>query len=222
MTAHKHAPDHSTERLSYFSDAVFAIAITLLVIEIHVPHVDSISTQDHLIALIGLIPSFFGYLLSFLVIARFWMGHHTAFSLVERFDQQLIWPNNFLLMSIAFMPFATAYFAANTAAWVAILFYNLVLLMTAICSRWVIGLATDASRIRPDVDPITPQMLRARGTAVILGALTTVVATIIWRIVAESWRAPGLMPIVETMLMTIPLWLRWLNRRAAAPHSATR
>jgi uncharacterized membrane protein len=99
------------ERLTFFSDAVFAIAITLLVIEIKPPvvhHADDAALGN---ALLALIPQYIGFLVSFAVIGRFWLGHHRLFGLLARSDDKLIVANLLLLFGIAFMPFPTAVFS---------------------------------------------------------------------------------------------------------------
>ncbi len=199
--------DHPLERLVFFSDAVFAIAITLLVIEIEVPHLGSVSDGKYWAALFELGPSFFGYALSFLVIGRFWIGHHNAFTLIDHYDGRLAWPNLFLLMAIAFMPFATAFMAANLGQFVPTLIYNLTLLATAVLSRRVIGIATSDDLVRSGTAPEMRKLLRARGTGVILGVLTTFAATFL---------SPQFSQIA---LVTIPLWQWLLNKRQLAPAS---
>jgi uncharacterized membrane protein len=199
--------DHPLERLVFFSDAVFAIAITLLVIEIEIPHLGGGTDSQYWEALRALWPSFFGYALSFLVIGRFWIGHHNAFTQIDHYDGRLAWPNLFLLMAIAFMPFATAFMAANLGHFVPTLVYNLTLLATAVMSRRVIGIATSEELVRSGTAPEMRTLLRSRGTGVILGVMTTVAATFL---------APQFSQIA---LATIPLWQWLLNRRKLAPAS---
>ena len=97
------------ERLILFSDAVFAIAITLLVIEIRVPDIHSSgnSTQDLIDALLEKIPEFFGFVLSFAVIGQFWTNHHRLFGLVNNYNGGLLWLNLLMLFWIVLVPFTS-------------------------------------------------------------------------------------------------------------------
>jgi uncharacterized membrane protein len=96
----------STHRLETFSDGVFAIAITLLIIEIGVPHVEG--EQDLGEALGDLWPSYGAYVLSFVMIGIYWANHHSFFQLFGRTDHLFLMVNVFFLMAIAFLPFPTA------------------------------------------------------------------------------------------------------------------
>src|SRR6185436_5665320 len=89
------------ERLILFSDAVFAIAITLLVIEIKIPEIPRPIVTDHLLGerLLELIPKFVGFLISFLLIGQYWTVHHRMFGYVINFNQRLIWLNIFFLLA---------------------------------------------------------------------------------------------------------------------------
>ena len=92
------------ERLVFFSDAVIAIAITLLVVTLAIPE----ATENVGDALLDRWPQMLSYVLSFLVIGVFWMAHHRIFRYVATIDQRLIWLNLLFLMCVAFIPFPTA------------------------------------------------------------------------------------------------------------------
>lgn len=103
-----HAASLSFERIAFFSDAVFAIAITLLVIDLRLPHFAEFDDKALLNALLNLIPQYVGFFVSFFVTGRFWIGHHQLFTLIDHADDAFIWRNLLLLLAIAFMPFPTA------------------------------------------------------------------------------------------------------------------
>ena len=98
-----------TSRIEAFSDGVFAIAITLLIIEVHVPAREHAETLGH--ELLRIWPSYLGYLTSFLTIGVMWINHHRVFTLIDRYDHTLIVLNLLLLLLIAFLPFPTAVLA---------------------------------------------------------------------------------------------------------------
>lgn len=96
------------ERIILFSDAVFAIAITLLVIEIKVPEFEHAPTQHMLMeAMLEKLPDFIGFLISFVVIGQFWTNHHKLFGYIKDYNGGLLWLNLLMLLWIALMPFST-------------------------------------------------------------------------------------------------------------------
>jgi len=101
------------ERLILFSDAVFAIAITLMVIEIKIPevHGEEVTDQALLHRLREMIPKFIGFLISFLLIGQYWIVHHRMFGYVINFTGKLIWLNIFFLLAVALMPFSTGFYS---------------------------------------------------------------------------------------------------------------
>jgi len=102
------------ERLEAFSDGVFAIAITLLVLEIRVPPAEDLASSEHLIsALAALWPSYVGYVISFVTIGIMWANHHNLFRLVAAVSHGLILANLLLLLVVGFVPFPTALLAAT-------------------------------------------------------------------------------------------------------------
>ncbi|USN96548.1 MAG: DUF1211 domain-containing protein [Candidatus Nomurabacteria bacterium] len=97
------------DRFVFFSDAVFAIAITLLALEIHLPeNVDLSSESSVLSGLIAIIPSFFSYVLSFLVIGAIWSVHVRKYRALVQYDRVFMMSNLVLLLFVAFIPFPTA------------------------------------------------------------------------------------------------------------------
>jgi uncharacterized membrane protein len=197
------SPSPPLERLIFFSDAVFAIAITLLIIEVHAPQLSfHASDRDHLVALANLVPSFVAFFISFFVIGAFWAGHHRAFSLSRHWSPRLLFPNILLLCAIAFMPFATAYMGLNMGQRVPSMLYDAVLMATAILNIRLIRLATSPPVVDEAADPLTIARTRARGWAVAAGAAIAFALTFVFP------------PISQFGLMTIPLWLRLAIRRA--------
>jgi uncharacterized membrane protein len=184
--------DLALDRLVFFSDAVFAIAVTLLVLDIHVPSLPHVvSIEESWNAFAELTPSFFAFALSFLVIGRFWMGHHERFRSLRHFDQRLMWPNMIYLLAIAYMPFATAFLGQNLGHFVPELVYNLSMLLLASVAFWLARVVRvaggDATRPYDGVD-------------LILAALVCIALTF-WQPLLSQWG-----------MMTIPLWTRLENR----------
>ena len=100
---------NETARIEAFSDGVFAIAITLLIIEITVPHLDGGESLGR--ALRDEWASYFAYALSFITIGIYWANHHSFFKLFHHVDHGFLMLNVFFLMMIAFLPFPTAVLA---------------------------------------------------------------------------------------------------------------
>jgi uncharacterized membrane protein len=169
--------DHRLERLMFFSDAVFAIAITLLVIEIKVPHLGSGNNDEAWASLRALIPNFMGYVLSFVVIGRFWMAHHVALQIPEYYVPKLMWPNMILLMTVAFMPFATANMAENLINRGPMIFYNGVLLALALASAWVVSISSAEGNARPMFKALDRATLQGRSYGVVIAVLITLISS---------------------------------------------
>ena len=199
--AEKQGPEHALERLIFFSDAVFAIAITLLIIEIHVPEVPRGSSDSaYLQALAHLIPNFIGYIVSFAVIGLFWIGHHRAFGLAARQGPGVLGWNLALLGTIAFMPFSTAFLSAHVGDRVPTIFYCGAMLLTALLNVRVVRIATGPPMVDPAVPAVRIDNVRRRSLGVLLGAATAFVTSFI-------------VPVFgQVALATIPAW-QWLLLR---------
>jgi uncharacterized membrane protein len=189
----------SLERLVFFSDAVFAIAITLLVIEIEIPKFPVTATHaEEWGKLAEMWPQFFAFFLSFMVIGRFWIGHHQLFERVQGFSAKLLWPNLMLLLAIAFMPFSTALLGSNIGFFVPSLIYNLSLLVTSILALFLHWRIEQLGLTPRDDDPIE----RGGPQATVFAALVTVGLTFV------------IPHFSQLAMMTIPLWRRLFRRQA--------
>lgn len=106
--AHLPGNQRDTDRIEAFSDNIFAFAITLLIVNIHIPSRNGSAHPIHLLAvLLGLWPSFFAYLLSFVVIGIYWLNHHYVFKLYARTDHVFLLLNLLFLLFITFLPLPT-------------------------------------------------------------------------------------------------------------------
>jgi uncharacterized membrane protein len=123
----------SKSRFEAFSDGVFAIAITLLVLAFALPQPHLSSNRELTTALLGMWPELIAYALSFGVIGIMWQNHHALFRLVERIDRTTVVWNLLLLAGTAFIPFATRTLGEYPAAHAAAFLYGLVLTETATC-----------------------------------------------------------------------------------------
>ena len=113
-------------RLEAFSDGVIAIIITIMVLELKVPHgVD-------LAALQPLLPVFLNYVLSFIYVGIYWNNHHHLLHATKRIDGRILWANLHLLFWLSLFPFATGWMGENHLAPLPTAAYGLVLLMAAI------------------------------------------------------------------------------------------
>ena len=94
------------DRIVFFSDAVFAIAITILVLDIRVP--DGLSPAELPAQVLALAPKYLSYAISFLVLTIYWQAHHRVFKPIRGYDGTLVWLNFLFLMAVAFLPFPTS------------------------------------------------------------------------------------------------------------------
>jgi len=106
--------EKETTRVEAFSDGVFAIAITLLILGIKVPKADIHMTNNHLFtSLIDLWPSYFAFLLSFSAVLIMWINHHGFFKYLKTINSRFLYANGFLLLMVTFIPFPTAVLAEH-------------------------------------------------------------------------------------------------------------
>jgi uncharacterized membrane protein len=119
-------------RLENFSDGVFAIAVTLLILNVRFPNTKYVSNQHLNDLLIGIVPHLVTFAFSFLVIGVFWIAHHRIFSFVRILDSTLLWLNILYLLFIAIIPLTAAILSENPFLPTAILLYTVTLLIIAL------------------------------------------------------------------------------------------
>lgn len=113
-------------RLEAFSDGVIAIIITIMVLEIKVPH--DVSFE----ALIKLLPVFLSYVISFLYVGIYWNNHHHLFQSVKKVDGHVLWANMFLLFCLSLIPFASGWMGENHFQSLTVVLYGIILFLCAI------------------------------------------------------------------------------------------
>lgn len=172
----------STARLEAFSDGVFAIAITILVISLSVPEIPKPLVATELPRkLMELWPGkLVSYVLSFVIVGMFWVAHHAAFRHIRRADRGLLWLNIFFLLWVSFLPFPTALLGQYFDQRLAVGIYALTLLVTGLALQGLWRYATSNRRlVDRDLDPalvreLSRKNLVAPGLALVALALAFV------------------------------------------------
>lgn len=137
-TSYNRIAGTNVERIAALSDALFAIALTIMVLEIHVPRNVVISTESQLMAALGsLAPRVLTYLLSFMTVGIFWVGQQTFLNHLRMVDRHLTWLELAYLATIAVMPFSTALLSEFITFRTALLVYWANILATGL-----VGMAT--------------------------------------------------------------------------------
>ena len=113
-------------RLEAFSDGVLAIIITIMVLELKVPH------ETELNSLQPLLPVFISYLLSFIYLGIYWNNHHHMLHAVQRVNGRVLWANMHLLFWLSLVPFATAWMGENHFSQWPVILYGFILLMAGV------------------------------------------------------------------------------------------
>src|ERR1051325_8730029 len=113
-------------RLEAFSDGVIAIIITIMVLELHIPH------SDHISDLAPMLPVLFSYVLSFVYVGIYWNNHHHMIYAVERINGAVLWANLNLLFWLSLIPFATAWMGENSFTRWPVILYGGVLIMAGL------------------------------------------------------------------------------------------
>jgi uncharacterized membrane protein len=205
-----------TGRLEAFSDGVFAIAITLLVLDIAV----SGDAGHHLLRSIGeLWPSYLGYVASFATIGATWLGHNAITEYLDRADAAFVRLNLLLLLVVSFLPFPTRLFAdyigQDSPERVAVTFYGISLLLAATLLLVLWRYAVRAHLVRPDAADEEIKLLTERLTPGLAGYLVLIISGLFLPIVAViGFLAIALYYIIPSRRLTARLLARRLRWKA--------
>ncbi|HZF34939.1 MAG TPA: TMEM175 family protein [Candidatus Angelobacter sp.] len=162
-TSYDQIAGRGLERLAALSDGVFAIAMTLLVLDIRSPAAEAIhSEQDLWHALVALSPRLLMYLMSFLTLGIFWVGQQTQLNHLVRANRDLAWLHIAFLAAISLMPFSTALLAEFVSYRIALLVYwaNVLIGGVALYATWIY--AGRAGLVKPDTPAETSAAIGRR------------------------------------------------------------
>ncbi len=160
--------DRGLDRIVNLSDGVFAIAITLLILDIRVPEIPEGMVATELPGeLLALWPKYLGYLLSFLGISVFWNIHNSIFRSIRSYDRGLIWLNFLFLMFVAFLPFPTSLLGEYGNYQLPVAIYAGTLAISRLLLTVIYWYATSDNRLITDVqDPATVRFFLIRGLTI--------------------------------------------------------
>ncbi len=179
-----------TARLEAFSDGVLAIIITIMVLELQVPH------RTDLAALEQILPVFLTYVLSFVFVGIYWNNHHHMLQLTEHVNGAILWANLHLLFWLSLTPFVTGWMGQNHFAPVPTATYGVVLLMSAVAytvlQAAIVHHQGPASRLKAAVkdDKKGKVSLVAYGVAIPAAFVHPVISCALYVFVALVWLVP--------------------------------
>jgi uncharacterized membrane protein len=195
------------ERIVFFSDAVMAIAITLLAIDIHVPELQpGLAVQQLAGQLSAIWPHFLTFLISFIVVGIYWISHHRYFGYIKRYDTRLILLNFVFLFFIVCMPFLASLLAQYTFVPFALILYTLAIAALGLSMALIWLYASHGRRLLDaDFSPDAIRMINVRlfvapvmfVVAVPFAYVSSTAVIIVW------WLSP----------LVVLLATRWWGRR---------
>ena len=191
-----------TGRLEAFSDGVFAIVVTLLIIEVHLPELVGSGNDAMWAALAEIAPKLISFTVSFVTVAIYWVNHHHFFSRVTHSDWKLLWVNNLLLFFLTVVPFTTAVVGDHPTEPVAVFIYGINLGLAAAAFSlmgWyvffkgdLISPAVTLAERRSEWRKATLGAVVYLGAAVI-GLVAPMVAIALFLILPFAWVVPTLL-----------------------------
>jgi uncharacterized membrane protein len=197
---HERRGEKETGRIEAFSDAVFAVAITLLVFSLQVPTLDHPFTEEHLVKmLLERWPSYLAFFISFATILIMWISHHVMFKLIDKSDTPFMFANGLLLLLVTTVPFPTqlvATYLTTPVAEVACAIYAGLFLMTNLVYNLLWWVAAHQSRLLKS--SVSSKLIHTQSRNYAMGAPCYLLALIL------AFWSPG----ISIGICSI-LWLFW-------------
>lgn len=196
----------TTHRIQGLTDGIFAVAMTLLILNIEVPAVrDQITLTNRLLDLQLL---FFDYVLSFLLLASFWAAHHRQYHVIRRVDDRLVWINVVFLVFVVLVPFSTSLFGDNRNLQIAAVFFETNLLVLGLTMYWQWSYVTGhPDFVQPDVDKESIEIGKKINLVIPLVSLAAIAVSFI----SPDWSS--------TIYISIPFIIARLRRRTRSGKS---
>jgi len=188
----------SKARIEALTDGIFAVAMTLLILDIKVPVVADAAQLPR--ELLALWPRCASYAISFLMLGIYWVGQHNQFHLIRRSDRALLWINILFLMTISFVPFSTALLSSYPRQQIAVIVYggNLIAIGLILYGHW--SYATHGRRlVDPELDERTVRLVDRRiligpamfGLAIALSFFSPTAALAVFAVAPLWYFVPG-------------------------------
>lgn len=197
----------SMERLAALSDGIFAVAMTLLVLDLRVPVAAAVHSEHDLArALAALSPQLVAYLMSFLTLGIFWVGQQTQLNHLTRSNRHLSWIHVAFLFAVTLTPFSTTLLADFIRYRMALLVYwgNILLLGVVLYSSW--GYAIRAGLVKDDIPPEVPAAICRR---ILLAQSLYAFGTLLS--IFDTYWSIGFIVLVQLNYAVAPR-IRWLSR----------
>jgi uncharacterized membrane protein len=205
----------SPHRIEALTDGIYAVAMTLLVIELKLPDHAAIHTADQLVdGLVHLLPRFLAWAMSFFVLAFFWIGHHRSYGHLRRTDPKLVWLNIAQLAFVSLMPFSCDLVGEHGQVLVSQIIYSANMALLA-----VFGLLVSRHIFsNPDLAAVPMSLAMYRGARIRLWGLISI--SVVAVLIAMVVPSPGAGDAAFALMMIISPLSRRLERKAAQKAAA--